>query len=421
MMTMVFGARTRVAILALAASVWATGCALDDVDAPGLTGPSEFGLSVAATATPDRLVRDGVSQSVVTLTVRDDRNRPIAGQRLTLGVTPASATLSVAEVVTDANGQATFNVTAPPASAIAGGTVMVLATPVGNQSGGAVPRTIEIILTGAANTTAPTPSFTVTPPSPEVSQVASFNASATQDEGVACMDACTYTWALGNEAVKSGRIITHAFQTPGIHSVTLTVTDGSGTSASVQQNVTVTAPARPTVAGITATPATPFAGQAASFTAGFTVAPNHRIVSFNWQWGDGQSTTTTNASTTHVYDRNGVYVVTVTVTDDLGQSASASATVNVGGGATASFTFSPTNPEPGDIVQFNGTPSSAAGGSTITQYTWDFGDGTTASSSSPTASHAYALPRDYVVRLTVTDSAGRTGTTTQTVSVTEPD
>jgi len=114
-------------------------------------------------------------------------------------------------------------------------------------------------------------------------------------------------------------------------------------------------------------------------------------------------------------------VVTVTGTDDLGQSASASASVTVGGGATASFTFSPTNPEPGDLVQFNGSPSTAAGGATITQYSWDFGDGVSEIRTEPTTSHAYGVARTYVVRLTVTDSAGRTGTTTQNVAVTEPD
>src|SRR5688572_30510559 len=268
MIKLLFGIRrTAAAVLVAAVSLLATGCALDDAEAPGLTGPSEFGLSVTATATPDLLVRDGVSQSVVVLTVRDAQNRPVAGQRLTLGVTPSAARLSVAEVVTDASGRATFTVTAPPASALAGGSVQIFATPVGNQSGGSVPRTIEIFLTGATNTTSPSPSFTVTPASPEVGQVATFDASATTDEGAACLDACTYTWAFGNEAVRSGRIQTHAFRTPGVHSVVLSVTDAAGTSASRQQNVTVTAAARPTVTGITVLPASPFAGQAASFTA----------------------------------------------------------------------------------------------------------------------------------------------------------
>jgi PKD repeat protein len=420
MMTIAFGAWTRRAAVILVASLWAVGCALDNGEGPGLTGPSGFALSVTATATPDRLPRDGASQSVITLNVRDAQSRPVAGQRLTLGASPKAAALSAAEVVTDANGQATFTLTAPPAGAIAGSVVTILATPVGNVSGGAVARTIEVSLSGAVNTTAPTPSFTVTPASPEVGQVASFNASATTDEGAPCLDACTYVWTFGSEATRTGRVQTHGFQTPGIHSVSLTVTDAAGSTATLQQNVTVTAAARPTVTAVTVLPATPFAGQAASFTAAFTVAPNHRIVSFAWQWGDGTTTTTTNASTTHVYDRNGIYVVTVTATDDLGQSASASASVTVGGGATASFTFSPTNPQPGDTVFFNGTPSTAAGGATIKEYTWDFGDGTTETHTETTASHAFAAERIYIVRLTVTDSAGRTGTTTQNVDVKLP-
>jgi PKD repeat protein len=422
MIKLLFGIRrVATAALVVAVSVLATGCALDDADVPSLTGPSEFGLSVTATATPDLLVRDGVSQSVVTLIVRDAQNRPVAGQRLTLGVSPGSARLSVGEVVTDANGQATFTVTAPPATALAGDSVIVFATPVGNQSGGSVPRTIEIFLTGVSNTSTPSPSFTVTPASPEVGQVASFDASATTDEGVPCLDSCSYVWTFGNEAVKTGRIQTHAFQGAGVHSVSLTVRDAAGTSASTQQSVIVTAAARPTVSAVTVSPTTPFAGQSTSFTAVSTAAPNHRIVSFAWQWGDGTSSTTTNASTTHTFDRNGIYVVTVTATDDLGQSASASTSVTVGGGASASFTFSPTNPQPGDTVQFNGSPSSAAGGATITEYKWDFGDGSTETESEPTTSHSYGQARTYVVRLTVTDSAGRTGTTTQNVVVAVPE
>jgi PKD repeat protein len=420
MMNMGFGTRIWIAVF-LAVTVLAGGCALDEVDAPALMGPSGFALSVTATATPDRLPRDGSSQSVVTLNVRDAQNKPVGGQRLTLSANPASALLSGAEVVTDASGVAAFTVTAPPAGALAGSVVTILAIPVGSVSGGSVARTIEVQLTGAANTTTPTASFTVTPVSPEVGQVTSFDASATTDEGVACLDACTYVWTFGSEAVRTGRIQTHAFQTSGIHSVSLTVTDASGSSATRQQNVTVTAAARPTVGAITVTPAIPFAGQATSFAAAFTVAANHSIVSFTWQWGDGTTTTTANASTTHTFDRNGVYVVTVTATDDLGQSASASASVTVGGGATASFTFSPTNPEPGDSVSFNGSPSSAAGGATITQYTWDFGDGTFETKTDAATSHSYAVARTYVVRLTVTDSAGRTGTTTQNVSVAAPD
>ena len=66
-MKIAFGALTRRAAIVLVASLWAVGCALDSGEGPGLTGPSSFALSVTATATPDRLPRDGASQSVITL------------------------------------------------------------------------------------------------------------------------------------------------------------------------------------------------------------------------------------------------------------------------------------------------------------------------------------------------------------------
>jgi PKD repeat protein len=54
-------------------------------------------------------------------------------------------------------------------------------------------------------------------------------------------------------------------------------------------------------------------------------------------------------------------------------------------------------------VNFNGTPSTAAGGATIVQYAWDFGDGSSETKTEPTTSHAYGVARTYIVRLTVTD------------------
>lgn len=420
-MKMVLGARTRSGALALAASLWALGCGLENASPPTVTGPSEFGLSVTASAVPEILPRDGTSQSEITLNVRDAQNRPDPGRRFTLSVTPSAATLSVAEVTTDVAGVARFTVTAPSASALAGNVVTIQATPIVNTSGGAVARTIEVRLSGAANTTVPTPSFTVTPASPEVGQVTTFDASASRDEGAACLDACTYTWTLGTEGTKTGRIITHAFQTPGIHSVTLTMTDAAGTSASAQQNITVTAAARPTVTFPAPEPAAPVAGQPATFTATSTVAANHRITRFEWTWGDGSSNNqTSNASLNHTFSTAGTYVVTVTVTDDLGQTASFTRSVTVGSGVTASFTFSPSNPKIGDTVQFNGSPSTSTGSATITEWTWDFGDGTTETKTVATTTHVFqpvTAVRTFRVRLTVKDSAGRTGTTTQDVAV----
>jgi PKD repeat protein len=54
-------------------------------------------------------------------------------------------------------------------------------------------------------------------------------------------------------------------------------------------------------------------------------------------------------------------------------------------------------------------------GRTITSYAWTFGDGSTATG--VTATHAYSVLGTYPVVLTVTDSAGVQGTSTQTITV----
>lgn len=425
MTTMVTHFRTGT-VLTLALTLFGAGCSLGEGDAtlpstgPALIGPSELALSVTLTATPDVLPRDGSSQSVVTLTVRDAQGRPVAGQRLTLGVSPSTAALSESQVTTDSAGRASFAVTAPPAGST-GNFLTITATPVGTDFDNAVTRFVTIALTGASNTTAPTPSFTVTPTSPEVNQVTTLDASATTDEGVTCGSACTYSWDLGGEATRTGRIITYLFQAAKIYNVALTVTDTAGTTATTRSNVTVTAAARPTVS-FTVAPASPVAGQTATFTATVTVAANHRITKFNWTWGDGSTSETTNASINHSFSNAGPYVVTVTVTDDLGQTASASNTVTIGGAAVASFTFSPTNPKTTDDVFFNGVASTGGSGASITEWTWDFGDGsnTVTESDATPPGHKFPAARTYVVRLTVKDSAGRTGTTTKDVAVAAP-
>jgi PKD repeat protein len=52
---------------------------------------------------------------------------------------------------------------------------------------------------------------------------------------------------------------------------------------------------------------------------------------------------------------------------------------------------------------------------TLTGYQWDFGDDSTGSG--VTASHTYALSGTYTVALTVTDSGGASGTSSQAVSI----
>lgn len=79
----------------------------------------------------------------------------------------------------------------------------------------------------------------------------------------------------------------------------------------------------------------------------------------------------------------------------------------------ASFTSSCTDLS----CAFDGSGSSDPEGS-IASYAWNFGDGSTGTGSAP--SHLYPATGSYSVALTVTDGAGATGSTTRTVTVTNP-
>lgn len=74
----------------------------------------------------------------------------------------------------------------------------------------------------------------------------------------------------------------------------------------------------------------------------------------------------------------------------------------------------PGRPLPAFTYDYNGSTcnfdasGSVASGGTITRYAWDFGDDTNGAGA--TTGHTYAAGRRYIVTLTVTDSAGETGT-----------
>src|SRR5262249_58396477 len=61
-----------------------TSCGLNEVNVPGLIGPSETGLSLQMTANPDIVSADGVSQSIVRIMARDQNGKPAAGRQLVI-------------------------------------------------------------------------------------------------------------------------------------------------------------------------------------------------------------------------------------------------------------------------------------------------------------------------------------------------
>jgi PKD repeat protein len=397
------------------------GCSLGSQDAPSLTGPSEFALSVTMAATPDQLPRDGTSQSTVVVSVRDAQGRAVGGQRLGLGISgPVGTSVSQSEVTTGADGKATFTVTAPPQSGIGESSVVVQAVPVGTNSSNSAVRTVSIALLGFSNTSAPTPSFTVAPTAPETNQLVTFDASASKDEGVACGSLCNYFWNFDDGTTGNGMVVTHRFSTARAHSITLVVTDAAGLSTNSIQVVTITAVRAPTVA-ITNTPDPAFVNLPAVFTATATAATGHSIQQYEWDFGDGTTQITMVPTVAHTFSAIGKLVVTVRAVDDLGQGGLGAKTVTITYAVDppiANFVIAPTAPKVGDTVTLNASASTVGTGATIVSYTWDFGAGAPATTnSSPAVTTSYPAAGTYIVTLTVADSLGRSANKTATLTI----
>jgi PKD repeat protein len=207
----------------------------------------------------------------------------------------------------------------------------------------------------------------------------------------------------------------------GVAHVTLTTTRKSTVTANVAgKTATVVVDLNPRT-GISVTPPTTqvSAQQAAVFTVNVATGANIRNVSINW--GDG---TTTNlgaisASTPvqHTYDTDGTFTVTATATDASGFSESTSTVIRVQPAQPPGVTLIASNatPRPGQIITFTATVTGNT--SAIQSFDWDFGDGTTARTTSPQITKSYATLGTKVIRVTVNQASGPSGQTQITVEV----
>lgn len=128
----------------------------------------------------------------------------------------------------------------------------------------------------------------------------------------------TYSWAFGDGEIGSGKTVSHVYTTPGDYTVTLTVTDDRGGSATKTAQVSpALAPNVPPTAALAAT----MSDLLAALDASASSDSDGQIVSYGWDFGDATSATTVTATTTHEYESAGTYTVTLTVADNRGGTA----------------------------------------------------------------------------------------------------
>lgn len=128
-----------------------------------------------------------------------------------------------------------------------------------------------------------------------------------------------------------------------------------------------------------------------------------------WLNGEGVEVLSWPPSTaSFTYTKPGVYTVKLRVRSDYGVYEAPSQVIHVTQSQlpTAEFTVS-ANPTAGQSVSFDASKSAVAtSGATITNYHWEWGDGSSEDQQSSSVSHTYGVAGSYPVKLVVTDSNG---------------
>ncbi len=226
----------------------------------------------------------------------------------------------------------------------------------------------------------------------------------------------SYSWDFGDGTSSAIANPAHTFTVANTYTVVLTVTDEAGltdtTSLTIIANRANGAPVAIATSDVTEGEApleVSFVGDQSTDDVG--------IVTYAWNFNDGA--TSLEANPVHTFSNAGTYDVVLTVTDADDLIDSETVTITVTAPNTAPVAAVQADVIEGDIplvVSFTGDQSTDDSG--VVSYSWDFGDGTSATEANTV--HTYTTAGSYNVVLTVTDAEGLQDTATVLITAIDP-
>jgi gliding motility-associated-like protein len=204
----------------------------------------------------------------------------------------------------------------------------------------------------------------------------------------------TSVWDFGNGVTSTDISPTYSYPAVGIYTVKLFVTDNNGCLDSIVRSnyITVLEPEANFTVNDSIGSCTPLEVQ-------FTNTSTH-FNSVHWDFGPGQGTSILE-NPVHYYNIPGTYRVKLTITSPGGCIDSAFVNIHVEDTVGTRINYTPIagcNPL---AVNLNLTTSS-----TIESYFWDFGDGNTAITTTPAASHLFQSHGSFLPRVIMQDPSG---------------
>ena len=254
----------------------------------------------------------------------------------------------------------------------------------------------------------------------------SLDAAASQDADGTVE---SHSWDFGDGQVGKGVRVRHRYAEPGTYTVSLSVTDDAGASATVSQTLKATRTEVTPVynATFTLSAETGVAPLEVSFTA---PVQTEQTLRYRWSFGNGDTAEgvgEAGRTAAHVYTEGGTFTAQLSLMDGEEVVAQSVRTLTVTDPPpVAAFTLSPTSGYAPLTVALNAAGSYDPNGDLKT-YRWTLTSGTGASAGrslgeplvlrGAAPSYTFEEPGSYEVRLQVTDAAGLSSEHAQTVTV----
>jgi hypothetical protein len=238
-----------------------SSCSLDEVEIPDLEGPSTYGLGLQLSASPDIIVADGFSTSLIRATVFDQNGAPASGRDIFFAITDSQgrpADLGKLRstsgfgvgtglrIPTGTDGVAQLVYEAPPRTdATAHQEILVTARPVGSDAAGQILRSVRIELRSAEprlfpqvpGVPVPNCNFVVEPTfGPyRTNQAILFQSTS----GIAGGVIIRYEWYFGDGTKEDSPDTAKVYRFPGTYQVTHVVTGNLGGVSACGTTLTV--------------------------------------------------------------------------------------------------------------------------------------------------------------------------------------
>ncbi len=206
-----------------------------------------------------------------------------------------------------------------------------------------------------------------------------------------------YNWNLGDGTILTTPDVSYSYADTGTYIVKLTVTSDQGCIDSVLYTVTVNE--SPVAAFDANTKAICQKINDFIFTNSSTLAVG--TMKYLWDFGDGNTDTSRDAR--HYYRDPGTYTVRLTTTSEKGCPNDSAFNITVNPEPIVGFT-EPNAQQCFGNNQFNFINTSTVLTGSLTQYLWNLGDGTSASTKDVT--HSYAAAGEYTVKMVATTDSG---------------